>query len=121
MIDMRRIAAGNFPALAQAFAERLDMRGRHHQHRRHAHRVRHFEIAREVLEHRGALRHDVMQPSKLFVGLARRLRFEIGGDDVERVLEMAMQFQPRDDGVGVLSRTVGQDELAARQFLDRAA
>ena len=50
VIDVRRVAAGHLPA----FAHDLLVGRRHHQHGGHAEPVRHFEIARQVLEHGGA-------------------------------------------------------------------
>src|ERR1700728_4225105 len=48
VIDMRGVAAGEFPLLAKNLARAF----RHHQHPRHSEPVRAFEIAREVLEDR---------------------------------------------------------------------
>ena len=54
MIDIGRVAAGKLPFLAQYLAGAF----RHDQHGGHAERVRHFEIAREVLENRRTRRID---------------------------------------------------------------
>ena len=52
---------------------------------------------------------------ELLVGLRGRFRLELGGDDVEHVLEMLVDFEPLEDGLCVLDRAVRQDQLAAGQ------
>ena len=117
VIDMRGVAAFHFPGLAQHLARAF----RHHQHGGHAERMRHGEIAREILEHRGARRIDAVRFQEAVVGLRQRLRLEIGLVDVEHVLEMHVDVEPPHHGVGVRARAVGEDQLAAGQFLDRGA
>ena len=80
-----------------------------------------FEIARQIFEHRGLGRIDVVALKKAIVGLARRLRVQFGGDDVEHVLEMPVHLEPPHHRVGVLAGAVGEDELAPRQSLERGA
>ena len=97
------------------------MRRRHHQHRGHAERVRHLEIARQVLEHRGLVRIDAVLVQEAVIDLRQRLGIEIGGGDVEHVLEVVVDLEPLHHRVGVLAGAVGQDQLAARQAFDRGA
>src|SRR3954454_7150424 len=65
VIDMRGLAPFHFPGLAQHLARSF----RNDQHRGHAERVRDSEIARQILEHRGALRIDAVCFEKLVIGL----------------------------------------------------
>ena len=121
VIDMCGVAAHALPILPAGFA-RLFARGRrYHQHGRHAKRMRHFEIARQILEHRRADWDHAMRLEKAIVGRGRRFWIEFGGDDVKHVLEMAVQFKPRHDGISVFLCAVGEDQLAARQFFQRSA
>ena len=83
--------------------------------------MRRRQIAREVLEHGGLARVDAVARQKSLVGFLRRFGFEFGGDDVEHVLEMLVDFEPLHHRVGVLAGAVGEDELAAGQFLERRA
>ncbi len=117
MVDMRLVAAAQFPIFAKHFA----LAFRHHQHGCHAERMRRFQIARQVLEHGRLGRIDLMQRQETLVGLQRRLRLELGSDDVEHVLKMLVDLQPPHHRVGMLARAVGEDELAAGQFLERRA
>ena len=117
MVDMRRVAPFHLPVLAEDFARAF----RHHQHRGHAERVRHLQVARKVLEHRGARRIDAVAGEEAVVGLRQRFRLELGRDDVEHVLEMLVDGEPPHHRVGVLARAVGENELAAGQPLDRGA
>src|SRR5215207_1245935 len=84
VVHMSSIAALELPALAKDFAGSL----RHHQHRRHAERVRDTQVAGKILEHRGVRRLDPMAEEEAVVGLRRRFWLQLGGDDVEHVLEM---------------------------------
>ena len=111
------VAAFHLPVLAEYLAR---ARG-HHQHRGHAERVRNGEIARQVLEHGGARRIDAVRLQEAVVGLRQRLRLQLGGDDVEHVVEVLMDGERPHHRVGVLARAVGEDELAAGQPLDRGA
>ena len=72
MIDVRGVAPRHFPA----FAHNLRGRRRHHQHGGHAERVRHFEIARQVLEQRGARRVDAVAGEETVIDLRLRLGIE---------------------------------------------
>ncbi len=117
MIDMRVVAAFDFPVLAD---HRLGAVG-HHQHRDHAERMRRREVARQILEHRRLGRIDAVLLEKAFVGLGRRLRLQLGGDDVEHVLEMLMHVEAAHHRVGVLAGAVGEDQLAAGQLFQRGA
>ena len=58
---------------------------------------------------------------ELVVGLRQRLWFELGRDDVEHVLEMGVDVEAAHHRVGMGARAVGEDQLAARQSLDRGA
>jgi hypothetical protein len=60
-------------------------------------------------------------PEEPLVGRALRLRDEIGGGDVEHVLEMVEDAELGRDVLGVSARPVGEDQLAPRQPLDIAA
>ena len=80
-----------------------------------------LEIARQVLEHRGLARIDAVLVQEAVIDLRQRLGIEVGGGDVEHVLEMVVDVQPLHHRLGVLARAVGEDELAARQLLDRVA
>ena len=62
-----------------------------------------------------------MQFEETVVGLRQRLRLELGRDDVEHVLEMRVDVEPPHHGVGVRAGAVGEDQLAAGQFLDGRA
>src|SRR5215467_10128816 len=84
VIDMRVVAAFELPALAEHLARVL----RHDQHRGHAERVWHREVARQVLEHGRAGGIDAVRLEEALIGLCRRLRLELGCDDVEHVIEM---------------------------------
>ena len=110
MIDMRRVAAGELPVLAQHDAGAFG----HHQHGGHAERMRHFEIAREILEDRGLRRIDVVAGEKALIDLRPRLRLELGRLDIEDVVEMLADFEPAHHRVGMVPRAVGEDEFAAR-------
>src|SRR5262249_34029044 len=63
VIDVRRVAPFKLPAFAKHLAGVLG----HHQHGRHAEGMRHSEVAREVLEHRGLARIDGVQLEKAVV------------------------------------------------------
>ncbi len=117
MIDMGGVAAFQFPVLAH------DLPGavRHHQHRGHAELMRHHEVARQILEHRRRSGVDPMKPEEFLIGLRCRLRFKLGGDDIEHRLEVGADAEPRQNLVGMVGRAVGQDQLAPGQFCDRQA
>ena len=114
---MGRVAAGELPVLAQHHAGAL----RHHQHRGHAERMRHFEIAGEVLEDRGLVRIDVVAGEEALVDHRLRLRLELGRPDVEHVVEMMFDFEPAQYRVGMLAGAVGENELAAGELRDGRA
>src|SRR6202035_2861250 len=90
MIDMGRIAAGEFPLLAQYDAGAFG----HHQHGGHAERVRHFEVAGEVLEDCGLGRIDVVAGEEPLINLRPRLWFELGRLDIEDAVEVLFDFEP---------------------------
>ena len=56
--------------------------------------MRRFEVARQILEHRGLCRIDAVAREEAVIGLRQRLRLELGGDDVEHVLEMLVDLEP---------------------------
>ena len=62
-----------------------------------------------------------MPREEAVIGLRRRLRLEFGGDDVEHVFKVMPDGEPLHHRVGMLLGAVGEDELAARQLLDRGA
>ena len=64
---------------------------------------------------------DAVDGQEFLVGLRRRLWLEFGGDDVEHVLEMLSEAEPRQHGVGMAARAVGEDQLAARKTFERQA
>ena len=115
MIDVGRVASGKLPVFAKHLARVL----RDHQHSGHAERVGYREIAGEILEHRGLCRIDGMRREKTIVGLRRRLGLELGRHDVEYVLEMTVELQPRQHGIRMTAGAVGQDQLAPGKRLDR--
>ena len=117
MVDVRRLPALHLPALAHDFVARV----RHHQHRRHAERVRHREIAGEVLEHRRLCGIDAVAGEETVVVLRKGLRLQFARDDVEHVLEMVVDGEAAHHRVGVGLGAVRQDELAARQLFQRGA
>src|ERR1700733_12461478 len=80
---MRRVAAGQFPVFAQHDARVL----RHDQHGRHAERMRHFEIARQILEQHGLPRIDPVTGEETLIDRGVRLRLKLGRLDVEYVFE----------------------------------
>ena len=119
VIHVRGVAAFHFPGFAQHFTRAF----RHHQNGGHAERMRHGEIARQILEHRGALRVDTVSFEEFVVGLRQRLRLEIGRDDVEHVLEFFMDFEPPRHGLGVLAVILfglpeKKDEVATGAWAD---
>src|SRR6185312_1623218 len=81
MVDVGGFAPFELPV----FAEDVALRFRHHQHGGHAERMRRFQIARQVLEHGGAGRIDVMLFEEALVIVDRRLRLELGRHDIEHV------------------------------------
>ena len=85
---------------------------------RHAEGLRHFEIARQVLEHhrRGGI--DAVLAEEAGIGVRMRLRKEVGPDDVEDVVERLVETDPRQDPLRMAERAVGQDEASAGQPLD---
>ena len=94
---------------------------RHDEHGRHAERVRHGEVAREVLEHRGLPGVDAVHRQKSIVGLRRRLGLELGRDDVEYIIEMVRQTKPPQHSGNVAACAVGEDEFAAGKLFNRGA
>src|SRR5262245_53570640 len=117
VIDMRRVAAFKLPAFAKYFAGVLG----HDQYGGHAERMWHHEITGQVFEHRRLARVDIVRLEKAVIRLRRRFRFELGRDDVEHVIEVAVELETRQDGIGMSARAVGQDQLAPGQSLDRGA
>ena len=83
--------------------------------------MRHREVAREILEHRRFAGVDVVQLEKAVVGPWCGFRLELGRDDVEHVLEVPVEAEPRQHRIGVAAGAVGEDELAAGELLDRDA
>ena len=67
------------------------------------------------------LRIDAVLVEEAVVDLRQRLRIEVGGGDVEHVLEMPVDVEPLHHRLGVLAGAVGEDQLAAGQPLDRVA
>ena len=112
---MRRAAALQLPVLAHHLLRPV----RHHQYGGHAKSMRHDQIARQILEHRGFRRIDIVPFEKAAIGLRRRFRLQLGGDDVEHGLEMMAEAEPLQHLAGMIGRAVGQDQLAARQPFDR--
>src|SRR5207248_2020492 len=82
-------------------------------------RVRHGEVAREVLEHRGLPGVDAVHRQKSIVGLRRRLGLELGRDDVEYIIEMVRQTKPPQHSGNVAACAVGEDEFAAGKLFNR--
>ncbi len=117
VIDVRRVAAGELPFLAKDLARA----GGHHQHGGHAERVRHFEIAGEVLEDRGLARIDAVTGEETVIDLRPRLWLEFGRRDIENILEVLLDLKPPHHRFGVPARAVGEHELAARELGDRRA
>src|SRR5947209_1752393 len=62
-----------------------------------------------------------MQVEKLLIGLRRRFRLQLGGDDVEHRLEMRADAEMLQHLVGVIGRAVGEHQLAPRQLCDRGS
>jgi hypothetical protein len=62
-----------------------------------------------------------MRAKEFLIGLRRRLRLELGGDDVEHRLEMRSDAEPLQYLVGMVGRAVGQDQLASGKSCDRRA
>ena len=89
--------------------------------RGHAEIVRHDEVLGDVLEHGRASRIDPVLVEEALIGAPLGLRHEIGGGDVEHILEMIEDADLPRDVLRMLARAVGEDELAARQLLDRLA
>ena len=55
------------------------------------------------------------------VDLGQRLGVEVGGGDVEHVLEMVVDLQTPHHRLGVFAGSVGEDQLATGQPLQRVA
>src|ERR1700751_1791577 len=86
VIDVRGIASGELPLFAQHHLRAL----RNDQNRRHPERMRHFEVAREILKDRGAACIDEVSCQEALVNAAARLWLERGGPDVEDIVEVAL-------------------------------
>src|SRR4051812_30078700 len=71
VVFLRRVA---FPDFREG---RLEI-ARHHENRGHAQRLRHGQVAGEVLEHHRIVAGDGVQFGELLVRLARRLGIEAG-------------------------------------------
>src|SRR5208337_1694943 len=97
VIDVRRVASFEFPALAEHLARML----RHHEDRGHAERVRHREVAGKILEHGGSPGIDIEELEKAVIGGRRRLWLELRRDDVEHILEMMVELEPGENCVGM--------------------
>ena len=80
-----------------------------------------LEVSRQVLEHRSLGRVDAMLFQEAVIDLRQRLGIEVGGGDVEHVLEVMVDLEPLHHRIGMRARAVGEDELAARQLFDRIA
>ena len=80
----------------------------------------HNQIAREILEHHGSLRIDVMLVEEALIGGGLGLRDEVGGDDVENILEHLVEAERLGGAQRVVARAIGQDQLAAGQGRDGA-
>ena len=115
MIDVQRVSAFKLPALAKHLTGMFG----NHQHRGHAQGMRHHKITRQVFEHRCLLGIDTVRLEKPVIGLRRRLGLELGRDDVEHAIEVTVELEPRQNGIGVSPRAVGQDQLAPWQVFDR--
>ena len=61
-----------------------------------------------------------MLVEKALIGRGLRLRDEIGGDDVENILEHFIKAERLGGAQGVVARAVGEDQLAAGQGGDGA-
>ena len=90
------------------------------QRRRHAARLGRAEIPSEVFEHRRAGRIDFVSAEERLVGEVGGLGDEPRRDDVESVLEQAIEPEPLQRAQRVIARAVGEDQLAPRQSLDLA-
>ena len=86
MIDEGRIASFQFPG----FTKNVTLALRHNQNGRHPERMWRFEVARQILEHRGFRGIDAMAAKESLVNLRQRLRIKIGRGDVKNVLEVTM-------------------------------
>lgn len=117
MIDVGCIAPFQLPGLAK----NVTLPFRHDQHGRHAEGVRRFQIARQILEHGSLGRIDAMAGKESLVDLRQRFGIEIGRCNVEHVFEMVVNVELLHHRVGVLARSVGEDELAPRQLFQRRA
>src|SRR5262249_41360845 len=88
VIHVRLAATGELPVLAEHLTAPL----RHHQHGGHAERVWHCEVAREILEHRALGGIDAVTLQESMINLRQRLWLEVGGGDVENVLEVPVDL-----------------------------
>ena len=85
----------------------------------HPQQMRHFQIFGQILEHDGRLRLDLVPVEKPLIGHLLRLWDEFGIDNIEHRLEMLLEAQLLCDIAGMAARTVGKDQLAARQSGNR--
>ena len=115
VVDIRLVTTRKLPLLANDFTGT----GRHYQHRGHAARVRHFEIAGEVLEDRRLDRIDAVAGEEAIIDDGARLRLEFGCGNIKNVLEVLPDFEPAHHRFGMLTRAVGENEFAAGQLGDR--
>src|SRR5262245_48494396 len=91
-----------------------------HQDRGHADRMCGLEIVRQVVEHRGLARRDVIGVDEALVSLAHRLRVKVAERmNIEDIGEQAADAEPLDHGFGMLARSVGEDEFAPRERGER--
>src|SRR5262249_43083702 len=117
VIHVRGITSLELPILA----EYLTGAFRNHQYRGHPQRVRYCEIACEILEHGRTFGVDAMRCQESFIGLRRSLRLKVGCHDVEDILEMPVDGEPLNNGIGVLACAVGQYELSSDNLFQRGA
>ena len=62
-----------------------------------------------------------MAGEKAVVHMRHRFGIEIGSGNVEHIIEVVADFEPRHHGFGVLAGAVGHDQLAPGQLFDRRA
>src|SRR5262249_5630286 len=89
LIEVHRIATGKLPLLAQDRAGALG----NDQHGDHAERMRHFQIACEILENRSAARVHLMAGKETLIHNRPRLRLKLSRRDIEDSVEVL--FDPK--------------------------
>ena len=83
------------------------------QHGGHAERLRHGEIAGEVLEHRRVRAGHPIGGLEQVVGFGRRLGIQPGSDDVEDIIEVVEDAELPRRLLGMAAIAVGEDGLAS--------